>query len=384
MLMMITNEIVKDKDDKVIREGIDFILSHFEEPLFPRTISTFATNNAQITVYDRQGIFEYFKAANYLDCRINAYPAHSEYKGINRQPANFLFIDMDLKDFKSSDALDRTKNNTLRKIEKVLGKDTGKPTVLWTGNGYRIYQPLEGFLLEEYDVCAEFADSWKKQKNKDLTTVFMYFAERYFTDNRNDSQHTPTIKSCMLRIPYTFNSKKCLSDNKNSEVKIVQQWNGQRPAINYLLRGFRHYLINEKLQERMKYQRRRQQQENSHPKSNSYDHATRTLTNNNSNVIYERLLQLQIDDFRKNAVDLILIPYLVLIRKLSDSAVYNIVRTWLDKCSKLRPLDQNYTDSRIKYVIRQSRQKRILPMSLQIIKQRNEKLHNLLTSNSHI
>src|SRR5919108_2363910 len=146
MLMMITNEIVKDKDDKVIREGIDFILSHFEEPLFPRTISTFATNNAQITVYDRQGIFEYFKAANYLDCRINAYPAHSEYKGINRQPANFLFIDMDLKDFKSSDALDRTKNNTLRKIEKVLGKDTGKPTVLWTGNGYRIYQPLEGFL----------------------------------------------------------------------------------------------------------------------------------------------------------------------------------------------------------------------------------------------
>ena len=167
--MMIINEIVQD--NKII-EGIDFILNHFEEPLFPRTISTFATNNAQITIYDRQHIFEYFKVANYLDCRINAYPTHTEYKGINRQPANFLFIDIDLKDFNSKDALDKAKNNTLRKIEKVLG-EYSEPTVLWTGNGYHIYEPLEGFMLEEYDVFSEFADSKKKQKNKDLTTVFM-------------------------------------------------------------------------------------------------------------------------------------------------------------------------------------------------------------------
>ena len=59
----------------------------------------------------------------------------------------------------------------------------------------------------------------------------------------------------MLRVPYTFNSK-CLSTGKNSEVRIVQKWNGQRPPINYILRDFRHYLINEKLQERIKYQQR--------------------------------------------------------------------------------------------------------------------------------
>jgi hypothetical protein len=377
MLMMITDEIVKDKDDKIIlREGIDFIFSHFKEPLFPRTISTFATNNAQITVYDRQDIFEYFKAANYLDCRINAYPAHSEYKGINRQPANFLFIDMDLKDFKSMDALDKAKNNTLGKIEKVLGEDF-KPTVLWTGNGYHIYEPLEGFILEEYDVFSEFADSLKKQNNKDLTTMFMCFAERFFTDNRNDGHHTPTVKSCMLRVPYTFNSK-CISESKNSEVKIVRKWNSQKPAINYLLRDFRHYLINEKLQEKMKYQRRGQQ---NHSKINEYDQTSIITPNNNSNIIYERLLQSQIGDFRKNAADLILIPYLVLIRKLSDSEVYNIIRNWLDKCNRSRPLDPNYTDNRIMYAIRQSRQKQILPMSLETIKQHDEKLYNLLTGN---
>ena len=84
---------------------------------------------------------------------------------------------------------------------------------------------------------------------------------------------------------------------------------------------------------------------------------------------------------RKNAADLILIPFLVLIRKLSDSEVYNIVRSWLDKCSRSRPLDSNYTDNRIMYAIRQSRQKQILPMSLETIKQHDEKLYNLLTSN---
>jgi len=102
---------------------------------------------------------------------------------------------------------------------------------------------------------------------------------------------------------------------------------------------------------------------------------------NNANIAYERLLQLQIDDFRKNAADLILIPYLVLIRKVSDSEVYNIVRNWLDKCKILKPLDPNYTDNRIMHAIRQSRQKQILPMSLETIKQHDEKLYNLLTSN---
>jgi hypothetical protein len=94
----------------------------------------------------------------------------------------------------------------------------------------------------------------------------------------------------------------------------------------------------------MKYQRRGQQ---NHSKINEYDQTSIITPNNNSNIIYERLLQSQIGDFRKNAADLILIPYLVLIRKLSDSEVYNIIRNWLDKCNRSRPLDPNYTDNRI-------------------------------------
>ncbi len=37
-----------------IEEGFDFILSHFEEPIWPRTISTRRTRGGQILVNNKQ------------------------------------------------------------------------------------------------------------------------------------------------------------------------------------------------------------------------------------------------------------------------------------------------------------------------------------------
>jgi hypothetical protein len=54
-------------------------------------------------------------------------------------------------------------NNALKRIKDILG---GYPTVLWIGNGYHIYQPLEGFVLEEVDIFAEFV----APNEKDLTS----------------------------------------------------------------------------------------------------------------------------------------------------------------------------------------------------------------------
>jgi hypothetical protein len=45
----------------------------------------------------------------------------------------------------------------------------------------------------------------------------------------------------MIRIPGSINSK-----NGGEEVKITHQWNGVRPAINWLLRDFRRYLIQDR------------------------------------------------------------------------------------------------------------------------------------------
>jgi hypothetical protein len=80
----------------------------------------------QKEVFNLQEVLEYFKASNYEDCRINAYPSFTKYDGINRTPSSFLMIDIDLKDFASKDKLDRAMNRVLKKIETVMrGHPTG-------------------------------------------------------------------------------------------------------------------------------------------------------------------------------------------------------------------------------------------------------------------
>ena len=83
-----------------IEQNLSFILSHFQEPIFPRNIMTKALGY-QKEVFKVQEALEYFSTSNYDDCRINAYPSFTRYDDINRTPPSFLMIDIDLKDFAS-------------------------------------------------------------------------------------------------------------------------------------------------------------------------------------------------------------------------------------------------------------------------------------------
>ena len=208
-----------------------FILSHFQEPIFPRNIMTKALG-CQKEAFNINEALEYFRMSNYEDCRVNAYPSFTKYGGINRTAPSFLMIDLDLKDFASKDKLDRAMHRVLKKIKTIM-LGHGHPTVLWTGNGYHIYQPMEGFILEEEEVFAKFIE----QNGKDLTSKFMQFAKDFLTNGKADHHHNPSINSCLVRIPGSINSK-C-----GQVVRIIQRWDGQRPAINYLLRDFRRWLI---------------------------------------------------------------------------------------------------------------------------------------------
>jgi hypothetical protein len=108
-------------------------------------------------------------------------------------------IDIDLKDFGSKDKLVRAVNRILKKIESTM---YGHPTTLLTGNGYHIYPPVAGSILDE-EVFAKSTDS----TGKDLTTKFMQFAEDFLANKKGDPQHRPSINSCLVRIPGTTNSK---------------------------------------------------------------------------------------------------------------------------------------------------------------------------------
>src|SRR5687768_9237998 len=117
-------------------DGLDFILSHFEEPIWPRTISTYATQGRQTEVFNKEEALAKFSQANWLDCRISAFPSYTNYKGLNRQAPNFIFIDLDKSNFKTERSQILALNTTLKNIRERLD---GNPAVIWSGNGYHIY-----------------------------------------------------------------------------------------------------------------------------------------------------------------------------------------------------------------------------------------------------
>ncbi len=334
---------------EIISGNVDFILSHFLEPTFPRKIMT-KRLGYQKEVFSKEELMKYFESSNYEDCRINAYPPFTNYQGINRVAPTFVMIDLDLREF------DNVKVNLDKGLDKILGKISsvihGHPTVLWTGNGYHIYQPMEGFILEEEERFARL----KESDGKDLTSKFIQFAEEYLTNKKGDPQHNPTVNSCLVRVPGTINSK-CAQ-----EVKIIQRWDGHKPAINYLLRYFQLWLINEKIQYKQMDSKRARVQ-TSNPKTISW---------------IEKLLQTPIDDYRKFVVWRILSPYLINIRKCSVDEAYDAIITWLDKCSQLRRLDF-HSKYMIKYNINSALRSGYLSISLEKLKIENLYLYNVLT-----
>ena len=124
-----------------IEEGLDFILNHFQEPIWPRAISSKTTEYRQILVDNRDEALARFKQVNYLDCRVSAYgpnvdenqSAVARFQGIQTAtPANLIvMVDLDRCNFKSDRVLRLALNTTLKNIKENLGVST--PTVLWSG-----------------------------------------------------------------------------------------------------------------------------------------------------------------------------------------------------------------------------------------------------------
>jgi hypothetical protein len=344
------------ENDQKISEGLDFILNHFEDPHFPRTVSTRATNGKQKTVNIKDEALARFKQANYFDCRINAFPQYTEHNGKNIQESNFIFIDLDRNQFKNENGLTRTLNFTLKKMKEI----DAYPTVLCTGNGFHVYQPIDGGpkVLEQYDEFKQFSDVSKK---------FLRFAAIWLSNGNSDPNNNPSLKSCLLRIPGSINSKFI----QNGIVTILQKWDGIRPSIKLLIGDFYAYLIDLKVQDETKLHGRLRTRYASN------------FTNGIGKINWiETLLQTPIYDYRKNAIALILAPYLINVKKVPYTESCSILVDWLDKCSALRKLDNNFY-YRIKYSLKTAIEKKIPPMNFDTLKNKNTELHRLLMNKIH-
>jgi hypothetical protein len=217
--------------------GVDFLLSHLSKPDFPRTIATKLTEGKQVVVYDKIEALAYYKQANYMDCRLAAYP-YSFTK--TPQIIDFVMLDLDLNNFKySRQKLDKALHKILLELNNTYGI---MPTVIWSGNGYHVLVPLDT-LRSTLEDMAEFA------RYTDPSKHILRFLEKYISKKKSDSVHNNTVSfgNCMLRVPGSINSK-----HQSALVQIIQKWNNKRLNITPLLGDFHAYLI-DKSQTKTRY-----------------------------------------------------------------------------------------------------------------------------------
>lgn len=189
------------------------------------------------------------------------------------------------------------------------------PTVTFTGNGYHIYLPIEVPVLDnEYifskDKFPNLFSSKSKYSQYYVSEVFMQFAENYFTGGKADPNHRPKYKTCLIRIPETYNSK-CLNKGlslEQSKVNILQKWNGKRINSETLVHEFRIWLTQQEInlnREKIKKLPMRKQ-------DYQYFSDRRNQRNNVSKIDWiETLLQTPIEDYRKDCLWRIIGPYLL-------------------------------------------------------------------------
>ena len=257
---------------------------------FPRKVSTRTTGGRQVLVNDRPQALARFDQANWLDCRVSAYTE------LDDSP-NFLFIDVDTLD-----------SSVLEEILQRFEELNWKPTVLFTGSGHHIYQPVS---------IIDFSTKSNFNGYSELPKQFLRFVAEYLADNKADVNHNPSLKSCMVRVPGSVNSKNGL------EVRIIKEWDGNRPDITSLLGIFYSWLATRKI-----------------ISEKSQRPISKFRADKSSSKInwIEVLLKTPLDDYRKTIVNLVLAPYLVNVRKLDYEASFTIIRQWLDLCSSSRKL----------------------------------------------
>jgi hypothetical protein len=337
------------KESLIIESELDFILLHFDkqEFLFPRKISTYKSNNRQFIVRSKQEIIDSFISSNLVDCKVNAYASLTDYKGIQRYKPNFIFIDLDKNNFKTSISFENVLSNILKNIREKLGYDA-QPTVLETGGGYHIYQPV--YCPTALENVIQFSEFDRPSEQ------FLRFAKDYLSNGKADKQNNPSFKSCLLRIPGSINSK------YNVTVKTLQTWNGIRPPIRReFIEEFRTFLIQKKIEEQnyrqkimqLKLKMQQNNDKNSITCRNYYYY----------DWIETKVLQTPISDYRKLVVGLVLVPYLVVIKKLSNEESHNIINEWLMRCDVIRKLDFD-PKYLINNNIKTSMKKLILPISI--------------------
>ena len=223
-----------------VNDGLDYLLDHFSHQiqLWPRIISTRTTEARQVIAYNKEEALARFAQANFVDCRISAYPhwrptISSKFMGIKNAIApNFIMIDLDACNF-DDDYDNDILGQILWRIRDNLA--SYKPTVIWSGRGHHIHIQLQAPVLE---TVSEFANI------DDISTKFIRFAEHYLSDGKSDHDHfsNVSLRNCMLRVLGSINSK------NGAAVTLLKTCKSQPANINLLIGSFYAHIKSDEIE----------------------------------------------------------------------------------------------------------------------------------------
>ncbi|MGH9982333.1 MAG: DNA primase noncatalytic subunit PriX [Nitrososphaeraceae archaeon] len=348
---------VRPDKDKVI-DGINSLVAMFEiigQTVFPRNIMT-AEYGGFFTVHDIGQLFDAFEGASFKDCRISAYPPVKEDSMLI---PNLLLLDLDYdhciicdNNKEYADQILKTKvNKILKRLQ--LTYNINNFMVMHTGNGRHILIP---FL---FDVPFEYVEEFstylplmtsknKKNANNTISEEFLPFAKKYLSSNQADLGNHPNFVSMFLRVPGTINMK--MKYSTVEIVKIEHEWSYESDIIpgfgdlhpdTDLFYDFMHHLA---------------LVAGNHQTKNRFIGATNSTTRNKNTGRYynwtEVLWNTGVSDCRKRIIWLILTPYAINVKKMSNKEAFTWIKQWTDRCNSIAEFDPNYNiDEKIDYYL---------------------------------
>jgi hypothetical protein len=316
-----------------VREGLTFILNHLDG-LWPRMISTYATKGAQKEVKNFTEAMAWFKAANFLDCRISAYPRYTnDYINRTGIAPTVLLVDIDREHFRIAEEFESVVTRTYSNFYDVLGS---RPTQLATGGGIHFLARQQVGVFEKSETFSKFDQPGRR---------FMQYEEQILTDGKGDQSHWNTVSfnNMLLRIPFSLNSKLVQLDDKggiidipyDARIRIEKRWDEDIPIVGRtLLMQYYTYLQFSIIRDRQKQRQR--------TRDRLYGRAKECRQINTHDYDYiQKLINKPLDDFRKFCIWRVFVPYFVNIKGLSGSGTFDQVKSWLDRCNSISRLGFN-------------------------------------------
>ena len=221
-------------------------------------------------------------------------------------------------------------------LYNITTKLHARPTILNTGIGLAILLPIK---MGSWVNASQYG-----KHGEELSKLFLQYAGRELSSWYSDTANHPSLKSCMIRIPSSINTK------NGKHVTVNGLWNRTRADVHSLkFKKFVKKLSDNELQLQQK---------------------RGTFVGNTISYI-EKLLTSSISDGRKRVCNLILIPYMINVKQLSIKEAVEIIYKYF----------QGYVDRKsIMYESNRVLKKGVFPYSLSKMRLMDSQLYDIVTN----